>query len=79
MEYRKAKLVIVAEDASNKTKKNIEFISNKNKVKFAIFGQKDDLSHAIGKMNKVVFAIKDKNLASGIEKVIYGGDAIENT
>ena len=77
IQYKKAKLVIIAEDASEKTKKNMEFICNKNNVKYVIYGLKDDLSHSIGKNNKVVFAIKDKNFVNGIEKVIYGGDAIE--
>lgn len=74
--YKKAKLVLVTEDASEKTKKNMLFLCDKNKVPCIIFGNKDEMSHAIGKGNKVVFAIKDKNLVSGIEKIIYGGDAI---
>lgn len=77
IEYKKVKLVIVSVDASDKTKKNVEFICNKNNVKFLIYGNKEELSHAIGKVNKVVFAIKDKNFVNGIEKIIYGGDAIE--
>lgn len=76
VEYNKVKLVIVTEDASEKTKKNIQFICNKNKVKCLIFGTKDELSHAIGKVNKVVFAVKDKNLANEIERIIIGGDAV---
>lgn len=67
---------MVTEDASEKTKKNILFLCNKNKVPCIIFGNKDDMSHVIGKVNKVVFAIKDKNFVNGIEKIIYGGDAI---
>ena len=74
--YKKAKLVLVTEDASEKTKKNMLFLCDKNKVPCIIFGNKDEMSHAIGKVNKVVFAIKDKTLVSGIEKIIYGGDAI---
>lgn len=77
IQYKKARIVIVAKDASEKTKKNIEYICNKNNVKILIYGFKDELSHAIGKTNKVVFAVKDKNLSSEIEKIIYGGDAIE--
>ena len=64
----KAKLVIVAKDASEKTKKNIEYIRNKYKEK---------LSHIIGKENKVIIALKDANLSGEICKRFYGGDAIE--
>lgn len=75
--YKKAKLVIVANDASEKTKENAEYICNKNKIRFLVFGNKDALSHAIGKSNKVIFAIKDLNFVKGIYKIIYGGDAVE--
>lgn len=76
IKFKKVKLVIVAEDASEKTKKNVKFVCDKNNLKYLSIGLKDDLSHAIGKENKVVFAIKDKNIINGIEKIIYGGDAI---
>ena len=79
IERKKVKLVIITEDASDKTKKNIKFICNKYNVGCVIFGTKDELSHAIGKMNKVVFAIKDRDLSNGIKKIICGGDAIEDT
>ena len=73
----KAKLVIVAKDASEKTKKNIEYISNKYNVKFITFGNKEKLSHIIGKENIVIIALKDANLSGEIYKRFYGGDAIE--
>lgn len=73
---RKAKLVIVAEDSADRTKENFEFLCNKNNIRFAIYGTKDNISKAIGKDNKVVIAIKDKNLSNGIYKIICGGEAI---
>lgn len=77
IKQKKAKLVMVTEDASEKTRKNIQYVCQKNNVKIIIFGKKDKLSHIIGKDNKVVIAIKEKNIADEIEKRFYGGDAIE--
>lgn len=76
IELKKAKIVIVATDASDKTKKNIQFICNKYHVDCFIYGEIEEMSQAIGKTNKAVFAIKDRNLADGIRKIINGGEAI---
>lgn len=73
---KKAKIVIVAEDASDRTKKNFEFLCNKNHISYAVFGEIDEISKAIGKSNKAVIAIKDKNLSNEIYKIICGGEAI---
>ncbi len=74
---RKVKLVIVSEDAASRTKDNFEFLSKQHQISFAIFAKKDELSKAIGKDNKAVLAIKDKNLSNEILKIIVGGEAIE--
>ena len=76
IERKKAYVIIVALDASEKTKKNIKFFCEKYNVKMYVYGMKDELSHAIGNVNKVVFAIKNKNMALEIGKIIDGGDAI---
>ena len=74
---RKVKLVIVAEDAADRTKKNFEYLCAKFNILYIIYGKKDDLSRAIGKDNKAVIGIKEQNLAKEIHKVICGGEAIE--
>lgn len=77
IKMNKAKLVLVTDDASEKTKKNVSYICDKYNVKLIIFGKKDKLSHIIGKENKVVIAFKEKNISGEIYKRFYGGDAIE--
>lgn len=72
----KAKLVIVSEDAADRTKENFEFLSKQQRINFAIYSNKDELSKTIGKNNKAVLAIKDKNLSNEIYKIICGGEAI---
>lgn len=66
-------LVIVAEDTSEKTIKNIKYYCNKGKVEMIIYGTIFDNSKAIGKHNKAIIGVKDKNLADAIKKEIHGG------
>ncbi|MCI9287183.1 MAG: 50S ribosomal protein L7ae [Clostridia bacterium] len=73
---KKIELVIVANDASDRTKRNFEFICNKNNTKICFFGTIENLSKAIGKNNKAVIGIKSKDFANQIEKIINGGEII---
>ena len=57
IERRKVCLVIVAENASDKTKKNIEFVCKKKKVEYIEFGNIDEISKAIGKNHKSIIGI----------------------
>ena len=50
----KVKLVIVAEDASEKTIKNIIYYCNRYNVRYIVFGKIEELSKAIGKCNKAI-------------------------
>ncbi len=75
-EIRKHKisLVIVAEDAAERTIKNIKYECEKNHIKLIVYGNIVENSKYIGKQNRAVIGIKDKNLALAIEKIIHGGD-----
>ena len=73
---KKVKLIIVAEDSSERTIKYFKNKCEKNNIDFYIFGKKEELSKAIGKINKTVIGIKDKNLAGAIQKKLNGGDVI---
>jgi ribosomal protein L7Ae-like RNA K-turn-binding protein len=73
---KKAKIVLVAEDASNRTKENFQHLCENENIPIAIFGNIEDVSKAIGKQNKAVVCIKDKNLSEEIYKIIMGGEAI---
>lgn len=69
----KVKLVIVATDASDKTKKNMRYYSSKAKVPIYIYGTIFENSKVIGERNKAVLGIIDINFANAIIKVIHGG------
>lgn len=74
MSKGKVLLVIVASDASEKTIKNMKYYCDKEKVEMIVYGNIDSNSKAIGKNNKAIIGIKDKNLAEAIQKVIHGGE-----
>ncbi|MDF2538884.1 MAG: hypothetical protein K0S76_1905 [Herbinix sp.] len=64
----KAALVIVAEDASDNTKKMFTNMCTYYKVPIFFFGDKNDLGHAMGKEYRASLAVLDKGLADAIEK-----------
>lgn len=67
------KLVIIAEDASERTKtKFIEF-ANQAKIPIIIMGNIEEISKSIGKNNKAIIGVKEDNIANEIEK-LYRGD-----
>lgn len=73
---QKAKLVIIANDCSDRTKKNFEMECEKAKVEVRIYGTIEELSKSIGQENKAVIAIIDKNFAKELLKKIDGGEII---
>lgn len=78
IERHKVKLVIVAENASDKTKKNMKFLCDKNTIPIFEFGEIDEISKTIGKSNKAIIGIKSKSLSDEIVKLIKdnGGELI---
>lgn len=78
IERHKVSLVIVAENASEKTKKNMKYICDKNGVTILEFGNIDEISKTIGKNNKAIIGIKSKSLSKEVEKLIKenGGDLL---
>lgn len=76
IENKKAKIVLVAEDASDRTKRNIKRVSEENHVSVRIYGTIETLSRTIGKENKAVICVKNINFANEILKIIDGGEII---
>ena len=65
-----AKLVIIAEDASDNTKKDFTDMCTYYHVPFCIFGTKDILGHAIGKEFRVVMALTNPGLSEKVSEQI---------
>ena len=66
----KAKLVIVAEDASDNTKKKFRDMCKCYRVPIYFYGDKDTLGHAMGKEFRASLAILDEGFAKGIQTEI---------
>ncbi len=76
IEKNKINLVVIAVDASERTKNKFNHLCNTKNIKLFEYLTIDEISHAIGKSNKAVIGIKDVNFANEIEKIINGGEAI---
>ena len=63
-------MVIIAEDASPSTIEKFKYITEECNTKMILYGQKDELSRAIGKDNKVVFVIMDDGFSNKILELV---------
>ena len=71
-----AALVLVAEDASENTKKKFQNMCEFYEVPIYFYGDKDTLGHAMGKEFRASLAVTDPGFAKGIAKHI---EAEQNT
>ena len=76
MKKNKVYLVVVATDASNRTKDKFRRLCQEYKVPIMIEGEIEILSKAMGKSNKAIIGIEDSNLAKEIQKIKNGGELI---
>ena len=76
IEKNRTKLVIIAIDASERTKMKFKNICNEKNIPIKEALMMDELSKTIGKDNKAVLGIKDINFSNEIIKIIDGGEAI---
>ena len=64
----RARLVIIASDASENTKKKFRDMCKFYEVPIYIYGDKDTLGHAMGKEFRASLAILDEGFADGIQR-----------
>lgn len=67
---RKAKLVIVSEDASGNTKKKFKNMCEYRDIDLFYFGSKEELGKYIGKGIRSVIVITEDGFAEGIRKIL---------
>ena len=72
----KVYLIIVAIDASVRTKDKFQKLSNEYKIPMIILETIETLSKSIGKSNKAIIGIEEQNLAKEIQKINNGGEII---
>ena len=64
----RARLVIIASDASENTKKKFRDMCKYYRVPICFYGDKDTLGHAMGKEFRASLAILDEGFADGIQR-----------
>ena len=72
-----AMLVIIAEDASENTKKLFRNMCDYREISFYEYGTKESLGHCIGKDYRSSLAVTDEELAKAVEKNIKDSKTIE--
>jgi len=70
---RKTKLLIIAEDAKENVKKEINFLADKYNIEIIEYLTKEELGHLIGKGERSVVGILDENFKIGILNCIEKG------
>ncbi|MDP4092532.1 MAG: ribosomal L7Ae/L30e/S12e/Gadd45 family protein [Bacillota bacterium] len=82
LKREKVKLLIIAEDASDNTKKKFTDICSYRNIAFRIFGKKELIGSYTGKDARSVAAILDKGFADRLAEMIdkdhleFGGEQI---
>lgn len=66
----KAYLVIVAQDASNNTKKHFSDMCEFYHVPLFLYGKKEELGHAMGKEMRASLAITDEGFSKALMKLL---------
>ena len=76
IENKSVKLILIAQDASERTKKLFKEKCKNFNIPIYEIGEIETLSKACGKSNKAVIGIKENGFAQSIKKVIVGGEMI---
>ncbi len=77
IEKNKIKLLLLAENAAERTKNNFKRICTEREIPVIEILNMEELSKAIGKENKVVVGVKDINFSNAMMKIVNGGEVIE--
>lgn len=79
IQKHKIKLVIIACDASEKSKENVKYVCTNNKISVIEFSTMEELGKTIGKEKRAIIGIKDKNFSEGIvSKIDFSIKEIKN-
>lgn len=66
---KKISLVIITEDASDNTKDRFIQLSERYQVPYIVWGNREILSHAIGKNNRAVYGVSNKKFSREIKRL----------
>jgi len=66
---KKISLVIITEDASENTKERFVMLADRYQVPYIIWGDREILSHSIGKINRAVYGVTNKKFSREIKRL----------
>lgn len=66
---KKVSLVIITEDASDNTRERFVNLAERYHIPYIIWGDREILSHAIGKYNRAIYGITNKKFSREIIKL----------
>jgi ribosomal protein L7Ae-like RNA K-turn-binding protein len=69
----KARLVILAHDASENTVRRFRSLAQQQNVPYVFFGTKESLGHAIGKAPRAALAVEDRRFAQTLRGLLTEG------
>jgi ribosomal protein L7Ae-like RNA K-turn-binding protein len=78
LEHRRASLVILAEDASERTKADFCRLSEKVGIPWILLSEKEILGKCTGQSPRAVLAVIDKQMAKAILRVVVPEKISEN-
>lgn len=74
----KVNLIILAEDASDNTKKMFIDKATYRNVDYIVFSNKQELGKAIGKMSRAVIGVKNESFAKKIKEIVGGESFVKD-
>lgn len=66
---RKISLIVITDDATDNTKEKFISMATRFNVPYIVYGNREDLSHAIGKYNRAVYGISNKKFSRELRKL----------
>lgn len=69
----KVKLLVIAQNASERTRNKLIRLAGMKNVPMVFFGSKEELGRLIGKTERSSVAFTDKKMAEGILRALEGG------
>lgn len=67
---KKAKMIIIAKDASANTKDKFTWLCKSKNIPFVEFGNKEQLGHSIGKAYRATIAILDEGFKNQLMQLV---------
>ena len=77
IERKRARLIIIACDAAERTQKNFESLARQAEIPVVLFGSRNSLGTVLGKESRAVLAITDEHFVKGIVMAIERGELLD--